>query len=179
MQTTDIEKLRFPIGKYHFPETLSPETLTGWIKDIEELPSLLKAEVDGLDEATLQRRYRPEGWTIHQVVHHLADSHINSIVRIKLAITNDNPTINPYPENLWAELPDSLELPISTAINILDGIHAKMAVLLKSLTPEKLQRTFVHPEYNRTQTLEFTIGLYAWHGRHHLEHIKLAKANGF
>jgi hypothetical protein len=110
-------------------------------------------------------------------VHHCADSHVNAFIRFKLALTEDNPTIKPYTEALWAELPDTLDLPISTSLQILEGVHARMAKVLSTLTEEQLQRTFVHPEHNRTQSIAFTIGSYAWHGKHHLEHVKLAKAS--
>lgn len=172
----DIENLRYPIGKYSAPETFSPEIIAGWIKDIEILPQLIKAEVSGLSGDTLQQTYRPGGWTIHQLVHHCADSHMNAFIRFKLALTENNPTIKPYMEALWAELPDTLDMPINASLLILEGVHARMATLLKSLTSEQLQRTFIHPEHNRTQSIAFTVGSYAWHGNHHLAHIKIAKA---
>ncbi len=175
MQPTNIETLKFPIGKFEYPETLAAETIQSWINDIEELPLLIKAEVEGLGNETLLQSYRPGGWTIQQLVNHCADSHMNALTRFKLALTEDNPTIKPYAEALWAELPDTLELPVSISIQMLEGIHAKLTILLKSLSEEQLQRTFTHPEYMRTQTLAFTIGSYAWHGRHHLAHIQLAK----
>lgn len=172
----DIENLRYPIGKYSAPETFSPETIAGWVKDIEALPQLIKAEVSGLSGDILQQTYRPGGWTIHQLVHHCADSHMNAFIRFKLALTENNPTIKPYMEALWAELPDTLDMPINASLLILEGVHARMATLLKSLTSEQLQRTFIHPEHNRTQSIAFTVGSYAWHGNHHLAHIKIAKA---
>lgn len=177
MQTVDIEKLKFPIGKFEYPQLTTYEDIKSWINEIESFPGRLKAEVEGLDNSSLLKRYRPGGWTIHQLVHHCADSHINSLIRFKLALTEDNPTIKPYTEDKWAELPDTLELPIGVAIQILEGVHTKLTVLLRNLTAEQLQRTFTHPEYMRTQTLAFTIGLYAWHGNHHLAHIMLAKTN--
>ena len=171
----DIEKLRYPIGKYTAPDTFAADTIAGWIADIAALPKLIKTEVEGLTADQLQQTYRPDGWTIQQLVHHCADSHMNALIRIKLALTEDNPTIKPYMETRWAELPDTLELPINASLLILEGVHARMAILLKSLTAEQLQRTFVHPEHNRTQSIAFTIGSYTWHGKHHLAHIKLAK----
>lgn len=172
----DIEKLRYPIGKYTAPETYTDEIISGWVKDIETLPQLIKAEVSGLSGDTLQQTYRPGGWTIQQLVHHCADSHMNAFIRFKLALTENNPTIKPYMETLWAELPDTVDMPINASLLILEGVHARMATLLKSLTSEQLQRTFIHPEHNRTQSIAFTIGSYAWHGNHHLSHIKIAKA---
>lgn len=177
MQSADIEKLRFPIGKYTAPESYTPQLIAGWIDDIAAFPALLKAEVETLPVADLQKTYRPGGWTIQQLVHHCADSHVNAFIRFKLALTEDNPTIKPYAEALWAELPDTLELPIGASLQILEGVHARMAKVLSTLTNEQLQRTFVHPEHNRTQSIAFTIGSYAWHGKHHLEHVKLAKAS--
>jgi hypothetical protein len=175
----DIEKLRYPIGKYATPEIYTAEIIARWITDIEALPQLIKAEADNLSSAALQQTYRPGGWTIQQLVHHCADSHMNAFIRFKLALTEDNPTIKPYMEALWAELPDTVDMPISASLHILEGVHARMAALLKILTPEQLQRTFIHPEHNRTQSIAYTIGSYAWHGNHHLAHIKNAKANGF
>ncbi len=171
----DIEKLRYPIGKYIAPDAFTIDAIAGWIEDIAALPKLIKTEVEGLTADELQQTYRPDGWTIQQLVHHCADSHMNALIRIKLALTEDNPTIKPYMETLWAKLPDTLELPINASLLILEGVHARMATLLKSSTAEQLQRTFVHPEHNRTQSIAFTIGSYAWHGKHHLAHIKLAK----
>lgn len=174
MEPIDIEKLRYPIGHYEAPSTYSPELLRSWIADIKAFPTLIREAVAGLDASALQKTYRPGGWTIHQLVHHCADSHMNAFIRIKLALTEDNPTIKPYAEERWAELPDTLNLSAEIALNLLDGIHTKMAYLLEGLDSDALNRTFTHPQYMRTQTLAFTIGQYSWHGRHHLAHIGLA-----
>lgn len=179
MEATELETLKYPIGKYQFPENVSIENIQHWIGEIAAFPALLKSELEDVRAEDLQKRYRPGGWTIHQVVHHCADSHINSLVRFKLALTEDNPVIKPYAESLWAELPDTLDLPVDVAVQLLEAVHTKLYVLLSSLTEEQLQRTFIHPEYNRTQTIVFTIGLYAWHGNHHLAHIRLAKQHGY
>src|SRR5690606_40023431 len=119
----------------------------------------------------LAKRYRPEGWTIRQLVHHCADSHMNSFIRFKLTLTEETPTIKPYLEDLWAELPDASHLPIDSSLDVLKGLHHRWTALLKSLTEEDLKRQFIHPETNERISLETNIGIYAWNGDHHLAHM--------
>jgi hypothetical protein len=161
--------LRYPIGKYEVENQITKAMIDGWIEEIANTPTNLKATVADLRDDQIDTPYRPDGWTIRQVVHHLADSHINSYVRLKLTLTEDAPTIKPYQEEEWAKLPDS-HLPIEVSLALLEAVHERWVCLLRSLQPSDLERTFIHPESGE-QTIAFYIGLYAWHGRHHIAHI--------
>lgn len=172
---TPLEQLRFPIGKFEAPQVLTQELLEHYIKDIETFPARLKQAVHGLNDEQLNTPYRPDGWTIRQVVNHCSDSHMNSIIRFKLALTEEEPTIKPYYEERWAELTDSKTMPIEPALSLLEGLHQRWTVLLKSLTPEDLKKTFIHPEHGKRFRLDENIGVYAWHGNHHLAHITTLK----
>jgi hypothetical protein len=172
-----MENLKFPVGRFLAPKEISTENLEEWSAIIESFPAMLKAETDKLTQAQLDTPYRPEGWTVRQVVHHCADSHMNSFIRFKLALTEENPTIKPYHENLWAELEDAKDMPIGTSLKILEGLHHRWVVLIKSLSPEDLQKTFFHPANQKTISLATTIALYAWHSKHHLGHVKLVSEN--
>lgn len=175
----NLEQLRYPVGKVDIPETISEEQIAEWIRTIERFSALMENEVMGLSQETLQYRYRPEGWTIHQVVNHCADSHTNSLIRFKWTLTEDHPTIKAYEEARWAELPDTLELPVEDGIALLKSLHKRWVFLLKSLTPEQLERTYVHPEKGQIFNLKQTICQYAWHCRHHLQHVKNAKESKY
>lgn len=180
MTEQELDALRFPIGPLVQPADLSPEVLYGFIRDIETFPERLRKEVEGLSEDQLNTPYRPQGWTIRQVVHHCADSHINSIIRFKLALTEDLPTIKPYFEDRWAELIDCRTMPLEPSLQLLEGLHARWVVLLKALSERELQRKFIHPEHGKEFRLDETIGVYAWHCRHHLAHItELKKRKGW
>lgn len=167
--------LRFPIGEYRKPETITPALREQFIGDIKTFPARIKAATVPLTDAQLDTPYREGGWTIRQVVHHCADSHSNSLTRFKLALTEDRPVIKPYMEALWAELPDSKTMSLAPAIKMLEGIHERWVVLLQSLTEEQLQRTFIHPESKREITLAENMAIYAWHCNHHLAHITSLK----
>ncbi|GAB4246912.1 MAG: bacillithiol transferase BstA [Ekhidna sp.] len=169
----DLETLRYPVGKYQ-PVEITNELFETWIDTIEQFPSQLKEQVSSLSFVELDLPYRPGGWTVKQVVHHLADSHINSFIRFKLVMTEDKPAIKPYQEAKWAELPDANNEDIVDSLSILEGLHKRWTTLLKNLTPEDKKRTFIHPEYNKELTLEWMLGLYDWHCRHHLAHINQA-----
>lgn len=171
MTTTDMEALKYPAGKFEAPAEITPQILQGWINDIRHLPSLLEIATQDLDEAQLLTPYRPGGWTVAQVVHHVADSHMNAYIRFKLALTEDNPTIKPYEEHLWAELPDTHKTAINVSNTLLHALHKRWTVLLDNLTPEQWERTFLHPATQKTAALKMVAGMYAWHGRHHLMHI--------
>lgn len=171
----DIEKLKYPIGKFVEPEVITTILLKEWIATLETFPDLIQKEVESLSYQDLNNRYRPAGWTIKQVVHHCADSHINSFIRFKLALTEEKPTIKPYNEAMWAELIDTKEMPIDSSLAIIKGIHQRWVVLLKNLSIKDLQRTFIHPETKREISLQTNIGIYAWHCQHHLNHIVNAK----
>ena len=170
-----LEQLQYPIGKYNQPTVLTEAIINEWIAEISSFPEQLAHAVKTLTDKQLDTAYRPEGWTIRQVVHHCADSHMNSFTRIKLALTDDQPTIKPYYEEQWAELVDSKSMAIAPSLQMLKGIHERWGVLLRNLTDEQYGRIFIHPEHGKTFRVDETIGVYAWHCRHHLAHITEAK----
>lgn len=170
----NLEKLKFPIGKFLRPDPISKNDLETWIATIENFPSNIKNLTQTLSVEELNWIYRPKSWKIKQVVHHCADSHINSFVRFKLALTEDVPTIKPYEEALWAELADGNSDDILPSLQIIEGIHSRWVLLLKSLGSTELKRQFFHPENLKISSLEETIGVYAWHCNHHLAHIEQA-----
>jgi len=170
---------RYPIGRFDRNINITREMRSDFIKTIETLPSQLKKEVENLSPQQLDTPYRDGGWTIRQVVHHIPDSHVNSYVRFKLALTEDNPQIKTYEESLWAELPDTFNTPIEISLQLLDSVHKRWAILLRSLTDEQFEKTFQHPEWGNI-TLSKTLALYAWHSKHHLAHItELKKRMGW
>ena len=171
----DIERLKYPIGLYQ-PREIKIEMINEWIDDLRAFPSQLAEVVTGLDNLSLNYTYRPGGWNIQQLVHHLADSHMNSIIRFKLALTEDNPTIKPYLEAEWAKMHDVKEIPIEASLQILNGVHARLASLLTDLDVLEFAREYTHPEHGKSLNLAYTVGMYAWHGKHHLAHIKNALA---
>jgi len=171
--------LRFPVGKFHYEGPPGEQQKQLFLDEIAQTPVKLRAAVAGLSEKQLDTPYRPEGWTVRQVVHHVPDSHMNSYVRFKLALTEDEPTIKPYAEDRWAELADSQSTPIEVSLVLLDSLHDRWVRLLRSLTPEEWKKTFRHPDLG-PMTLEKTLALYAWHGRHHVAHItELRKRSGW
>ena len=173
-----IDDLRFPIGKFDKSIELTAEKRAEFIQTIKDLPKKIAAAVEGLSENQLETPYRPEGWTVRQTVHHVADSHINSLCRFKLAMTEENPTIRPYYEDRWAELADN-QLPVDISLSILEGVHARWTVLLESMTDEDFQKTLIHPD-SGDWTVEQFLGLYAWHSLHHTAHItRLRERNGW
>ena len=165
-----MEDLRYPVGKFHYDGPLSPQQQRSFLEEVAQTPAQLRAAVQGLSDSQLDTPYRPDGWTVRQVVHHVPDSHLNSYVRFKLALTEDDPTIKPYFEDRWAELADTKATPVEVSLTLLDSLHDRWVRLLRSLTPEQWKRTFRHPELG-PMTLEKTLALYAWHGRHHVAHI--------
>lgn len=167
------ENLKYPIGRYQTPQTYTLEILHGYIDEIGSFPTRLRREVEILSEEQLNTPYRPDGWTVRQVVNHCADSHMNGIIRLKLALTEDIPVIRPYLESRWAELEDSKDYPIDSALWILEGIHNRWSKLLSGLTEEQWQRKLIHPQGNREMSVKELTGHYNWHGNHHLAHIKL------
>lgn len=170
----NLEKLKFPIGKFQKPDSISQNDLKTWIETIENFPFKIKKLTENLSVEELNWIYRPQGWRIKQVVHHCADSHMNSLIRFKLALTEDKPTIKPYEEQLWAELIDGNSETISPSIQIIEGVHARWVLLIKSFEEKELKRQFIHPANNKTTSLDETIGMYAWHCNHHLAHIEQA-----
>jgi uncharacterized damage-inducible protein DinB len=165
-----MEDMRFPVGKFHYDGPLTPEQQKSFLEAIAQTPSQLRSAIKGLSDSQLDTPYRPEGWTVRQVVHHVPDSHLNAYVRFKLALTEEDPTIKPYAEDRWAELADTKATPVEVSLTLTDSLHDRWVRLLRSLAPEQWKRTFRHPEMG-PMTLEKTLALYAWHGRHHVAHI--------
>lgn len=161
---------RYPIGQFEHDGPVAAADIVRWIEEIEDLPSLVRQAVAGLRAEQLATRYRPGGWTLSQVVHHLLDSHLNSYIRFKWTLTEDEPAIKTYEEARWAELADYEIVSLESTLDFLELLHARWGALLRSLSPEQLARRFVHPEWG-TVDLGWNIGNYAWHGRHHLAHI--------
>lgn len=164
------EDLRYPVGRFQTPQNVTHADYRVWIAELEALPQNLKKSVSGLTDSRLDSAYRPGGWTIRQVVHHLADSHMNSYVRFRLALTEDTPTIKPYNEAAWAELPDAKTARIEPSMHLLEGLHARWVLLLQSFKSADMARTFNHPERG-PMSLETALSLYAWHCRHHIAQI--------
>lgn len=176
---SDVDSLRFPIGRFNFEQAATPENIANWIGSIEEAPARLRDAVQGLTDFQLDTRYRPEGWTVRQVVHHLPDSHMNSYVRFKLAMTEDVPTIRPYDETRWAELPEARTAPVNVSLDLLDTLHRRWTLFLRSMKPTDFSRNFRHPELGELN-VGLNVGLYAWHGEHHITHItELRKREGW
>jgi uncharacterized damage-inducible protein DinB len=162
--------LSYPIGKFHHEGSLSPDDRGKLVDDISRAPAELRAAVKGLSDAQFNTPYRPGGWTVRQVVHHVPDSHMNAYIRFKLALTETDPTIKPYEQQLWAELADTKSTPIEVSLALLDSLHERWVRLLRSLAPDDWQRSFCHPELG-TVSLEKNLALYAWHGKHHVAHV--------
>ena len=162
--------LRYPIGPFKFEGEPSQQQLRQFISDIEHTPARLRAAVAGLSEPQLETPYRPGGWTVRQVAHHVPDSHMNAYVRMKLALTEDNPTIKPYDEARWAETPEVVRTPIGVSLTMLEALHERWVTLLKALSPADQARPFNHPE-SGPWTVGKYVALSAWHGKHHVAHI--------
>ena len=165
-----MEDLRYPIGKYQ-PQPFSAKQLEEWLIDIKFLPQHLENAILNLDEQQLATAYRPEGWTVRQVVHHVADSHMNAYIRFKLGLTENNPTIKPYDEVAWANMKDTANIPINVSLTLLHAMHTRWIAVLNNIKEEEWNRTVVHPEHGREMSLWYLLGLYAWHGRHHTAHV--------
>ncbi len=162
--------LRYPIGKFEFAGTTSNKERQSLIDQIAATPEKMRAAVTGLDDEQLNKPYRPEGWTVRQVVHHVPESHMNSYIRFKLAMTEEQPTIKTYFEDRWAQLDDAQQAPVDLSLNLLDTLHERWVWFLRSLKEEDFQRCFRHPELGAV-SVDKNIALYAWHGRHHVAHI--------
>jgi uncharacterized damage-inducible protein DinB len=171
--------LRYPIGKFHYEGALTDDQKRQFLTEIEQTPANLRTAVKRLSDQQLDTPYRPEGWTVRQLAHHVPDSHLNAYIRFKLALTEDEPTIKSYAEDRWANLADTKNTPIEVSLAMLDSLHARWIHLLRSLKPEDWKRTFRHPELG-LMPLEKNLALYAWHGRHHVAHITaLRERNGW
>jgi len=170
---------RYPIGQFKWTGFQSPNQRLSAIQDIAEAPSKMRGAVAGLTNVQLDTPYRDGGWTVRQVVHHVPDSHMNSYIRFKLALTEHEPTIKPYDEQIWANLLDARTAPVDPSLELLEGLHQRWAILLRSLTEDDVQRKFFHPELG-TVTVDQYIALYAWHGKHHVAHItSIRERNGW
>ena len=173
----NLEELKFPIGKFQFDPEISNDQLKLWIHTIETFSEELEIITKSLSVEQLNWRYRPEGWSVKQVVHHLADSHMNALIRIKLALTEESPTIRPYEEALWAQLVDGLNNDISASLKIISGVHERWTQVLKNLSEEEWNKMYFHPQHQRLFSVKEVIGIYDWHCKHHLAHIKQALDN--
>jgi len=169
-----MEYLQYPIGKY-IEQPFSEKQLKEWLLDIQTLPMHVEHAIQNLDEAELDATYRPGGWTLKQVVHHIADSHMNAYMRFKLGLSEDNPTIKPYDENAWAQMIDTQNLPINISITLLFSLHMRLHEILKNMKVEEWNRTIFHPEHQKQMTLWYLLGMYAWHGRHHVAHLMIGR----
>jgi uncharacterized damage-inducible protein DinB len=171
--------LRYPIGKFDFDASVAPEMRPLFIDQIASAPTSLRESVRALDDHQLDTPYRPGGWTVRQTVHHVADSHLNSYIRLRLALTEEQPLVKAYDEKKWAELVDARTLPVEISLSLLDTLHQRWVVLLKSISDADFARTFRHPEVGLIR-LDMNVALYAWHGRHHTAHITgLRQRNGW
>jgi len=166
----NLDKLKFPIGPFILPEQISSEMKLDYINQLESFPSRLKLAIQNLSNEQLDTPYRPDGWTLRQVIHHCADSHMNCFIRFKLALTENNPTIKPYQEDLWANLSDN-KLPIESSVLILEGVHIRWNDVLRNMKDSQWKMTFFHPQSGKTLNLEQASAMYSWHCNHHLGHI--------
>ena len=174
------EQLRYPIGKFKAPEEYTTEYLSERIEEIAQFPVVFKKEVLHLNDEQLNTPYRNGGWTIRQVIHHCADSHMNCLIRLKWALTEDTPTIKFYFEDRWGEMADNATMPVAPSLSFLEGLHFRLAYLMKSLSESDFNKSFIHPEHNASFQIKEIIGTYAWHGLHHLAHItELKKRKGW
>ncbi len=175
MNNSDLERLKYPVGRFVTPVPMTPELVNSCISVLVDFPLQVEKETVRLNDEQLDTRYRPGGWTIRQVVHHVADSHLNSYQRFRLALTEEKPTIRTYFEDRWAELDDAKTMPVAVSLQLLKGLHARWTALLNSLSADQLKRTLIHPERSEPIVLDAYIAEYAWHCRHHLAHITTAK----
>jgi hypothetical protein len=169
-----MDDLRYPVGPFVFEKETSPARRAAWIRQIAEAPALLRSAVSGLSDRQIETPYRPGGWTVRQVVHHVPDSHLNAYCRYKLALTEDNPTIKPYDEAAWANVADTAGTPLEVSLTLLEALHQRWVVLLEAMTPADFARPLQHPERGAI-SLDWMLQLYAWHGRHHAGHVMTVK----
>ncbi|TXF79399.1 YfiT family bacillithiol transferase [Chryseobacterium sp.] len=176
----NIEHKKYPIGKFHYSDHVSDSEIDRCIGVIKNFPSKLKNLIENWTDEMLDTQYREKGWTVRQLINHLSDSHMQSFSRFKLALTEDNPTVKPYDEAKWAELQDSINIPVKPALYLLTGLHYRWFHLLKTLTNKEFERTFFHPEQNKTVILKEYLTFFAWHCDHHFAHIEnLKKEKGW
>lgn len=171
----DLENLRYPVGRLELPDTITSDHISTWISEIENAPAHYVSAVQGLTDEQLDTPYRHDGWTLRQVVHHVADSHMNSYIRFKWTLTEDKPTIKAYDETTWAELEEAKHAPVELSLQLISALHARWVVMMKNLSEADLKKEFVHPESGKSIPLDKMVGLYAWHSRHHVGHIESLK----
>ncbi|MFG6687663.1 YfiT family bacillithiol transferase [Mariniflexile sp. HNIBRBA6329] len=180
MTEQELQKLKYPIGTFDCPSNITSEIIESWISILEHFPNRLENLIKNLSDEQLNTPYRPDGWTVRQVIHHLPDSHLHSYVRFKWTLTEDKPVIKPYFEDRWAELFDYEAAPIQTSLLHLRVIHEKLVYLIKGLSEDELNKSFIHPEMQSEVVLKKNIGIYAWHSNHHYAHIEnLMKRNNW
>lgn len=167
----DIELLSYPIGRFEMPLEYDETQIRKWIDRLEVSPQWYDTAIENLDEEQLKTPYRPGGWTLIQVVHHVADSHMNAYIRFKWALTENNPTIKTYMEKEWANLPDVMDVPVNVSVTLIHALHRRWVSLLRNMKPEDWKRSLIHPEQNRSMELWQLLAMYAWHTKHHFEHI--------
>lgn len=167
-----MEQLQYPIGRYVAPTSYTPELLKEWTATLGALPSWLDVCIENLDADQLRVPYREGGWNIQQVIHHLADSHMNAYVRVRLALTESNPTVKPYDEAAWALLPDVDKVSVNVSVTLLHALHRRWVALLEQMPEAEWERTFYHPDHRRDFPVWEVVALYAWHSRHHTAHIR-------
>ena len=167
-----MDDLRYPIGKYNPPDSITPDHVAGWIEEIKACPGHIRTLVEGMSQEQLNTPYRPGGWTVRQLVHHVSDSHLNSIIRFKWGLTEDEPTIKVYNEKDWALTLDVAETPLEVTLTFLEALHVKWVILLSSIKGQAWKRAILHPEYEVRMELDWLAGMYAWHGKHHAAHIQ-------
>lgn len=175
----NTEDLKYPIGKLDFPDLITKDNISEWIQTLEEFPNQVETELQDLKDKELEFCYRPDGWNIKQVINHCIDSHMNSMIRFKLALTENNPTIRPYEEAKWADLSDTKSYDIKESLVLLKSLHKRWTFFLKDLGEDEFKRTFIHPDGNETISLEENLCIYDWHCKHHLQHIINAKKHQF
>jgi hypothetical protein len=168
----NTEQLKYPIGRYEKPGGYTPGLIKEWIGVLKAMPSWMDVCIENLDEHQLKVPYREGGWNIQQVIHHVADSHMNAYIRLKLALTEDNPTVKPYSESAWANLIDTELVPVNISVTILHGLHRRLVVLLEHMQQADWERTYYHPEHNRNFPVWEMVAMYAWHSKHHTAHIQ-------
>jgi hypothetical protein len=173
---TELEQLRYPVGRFTPPESITPRMRTEFIADVAALPSRMRAAVNGLTPEQLAVPYRDGGWSSHQVAHHVSDSHMNAFIRFKLALTQDMPTICAYDQGKWAELADVRRVPVSTAVALLESLHERWVAVLQAMEDADFAREYFHPEQEKKWRLDTALALYAWHSRHHVAQITGLKA---
>lgn len=172
---SNLKQKKYPIGRFEVPEDICDIKLNEYIKVIKNFPDKLKILIENFNDEQLDTQYREGGWTVRQLINYIADSHINSLMRLKLALTEENPSIKPHDEAKWAELQDSVNMPIKPAMRMIKGTHQRWAHLLKSMTNKQFERTFHHPEQNKNYDLRTYLAHYVWHCNHHFAHIENLK----